>query len=74
MNTQQDKARIWLEIDLDTVRGNFLKIKAAAAPAETLAVLKANAYGLGVQPIAEVLLNAGAAGFCEPVTTMSLPL
>ena len=64
MNTQQEKARIWLEIDLDTVRGNFLKIKAAAAPAETLAVLKANAYGLGVQPIAEVLLNAGAAGFC----------
>ena len=64
MNTQQEKARIWLEIDLDTVRGNFLKIKAAAAPAETLAVLKANAYGLGVKPIAEVLLNAGAAGFC----------
>ncbi len=64
MNTQQEKARIWLEIDLDTVRGNFLKIKAAAAPAETLAVLKANAYGLGVQPIAEVLLDAGAAGFC----------
>lgn len=64
MNTQQEKARIWLEIDLDTVRSNFLKIKAAAAPAETLAVLKANAYGLGVQPIAEVLLNAGAAGFC----------
>ena len=64
MNTQQDKARIWLEINLDTVRGNFLKIRAAAAPAETLAVLKANAYGLGVKPIAEVLLNAGAAGFC----------
>ena len=64
MNTQQEKARIWLEIDLDTVRGNFLKIKAVAAPAETLAVLKANAYGLGVKPIAEVLLNAGAAGFC----------
>ena len=35
MNTQQEKARIWLEIDLDTVRRNFLKIKAAAAPAET---------------------------------------
>jgi alanine racemase len=64
MNTQQDKARIWLEIDLDTVRGNFLKIRAAAAPAETLAVLKANAYGLGVKPIAKVLLDAGAAGFC----------
>ena len=64
MNTQQEKARIWLKIDLDTVRGNFLKIKAAAAPAETLAVLKANAYGLGVKPIAEVLLSAGAAGFC----------
>ena len=64
MDTRPDNARIWLEVDLDTVRGNFLKIKAAAAPAETLAVLKANAYGLGVGPIAEVLLDAGAAGFC----------
>ncbi|MBQ6596857.1 MAG: alanine racemase, partial [Lentisphaeria bacterium] len=64
MDTQPDKTRIWLEVDLDTVRRNFLKIRAAAAPAETLAVLKANAYGLGAGPIAEVLLNAGAAGFC----------
>lgn len=64
MNAQQNRARISLKIDLDTVRRNFLKIKAAAAPAETLAVLKADAYGLGAGPIGEVLLHAGAAGFC----------
>lgn len=59
-----DKARVWLEINLDTVRENFLKIRKAAAPAQVMAVLKANAYGLGVRPIAETLLKAGAAGFC----------
>ena len=64
MNAQQNNARVWLEIDLDTVRKNFLKIKTAAAPAQTLAVIKANAYGLGVGPIADCLLHAGAAGFC----------
>ena len=64
MSVQQNQARIRLEIDLDVVRRNFLKIKAAAAPAETLAVLKADAYGLGAGRIGEVLLHAGAAGFC----------
>lgn len=64
MDEAMDKTRVWLEIDLDTVRENFLKIREAAAPAQVLAVLKANAYGLGVQPIAETLLKAGAAGFC----------
>ena len=64
MDEAMDKARVWLEIDLDTVRENFLKIRKAAAPAQVMAVLKANAYGLGVRPIAETLLKAGAAGFC----------
>ncbi|MBO4633653.1 MAG: alanine racemase [Lentisphaeria bacterium] len=74
MSMQQIPARIWLEINLDTVRSNFLKIQAAAAPAQTLAVLKANAYGLGVKPIAEVLLNAGAAGFCAATLEEALVL
>ena len=74
MNSLQNQARVWLEVDLDTVRSNFLKIKAAAAPAQTLAVVKANAYGLGVRPIAEVLLNAGAAGFCAATLDEALEL
>ena len=71
---QHHNARIWLEINLDTVRSNFLKIKAAVQPAQTLAVLKANAYGLGVQPIAECLLRAGAAGFCAATLEEALQL
>ena len=71
---RQNQARVWLEVDLDTVRSNFLKIKAAAAPAETLAVVKADAYGLGAQPIAEVLADAGAAGFCAATLEEALAL
>ena len=74
MNVLQNQTRVWLEVDLDTVRSNFLKIKTAAAPAQTLAVVKANAYGLGVKPIAEVLLNAGAAGFCAATLDEALDL
>lgn len=58
------RARVWLEIDLDTAEDNFRKIAAASAPAKPLAVLKANAYGLGVGPISRRLDRAGAAGFC----------
>lgn len=64
MNKTNHTARVWLEVNLDIVRDNFLRIQAAAAPAQVLAVLKANAYGLGVRPIADCLNRAGAAGFC----------
>ena len=58
------KGRIWLEVDLDILEQNFNRICEAVAPLQVLAVVKANAYGLGVMPIAERLLQAGAAGFC----------
>ena len=74
MSTHQIPARIWLEVNLDTVRRNFRKIQAAAAPAQTLAVLKADAYGLGVKPVAEVLMKAGAAGFCAATLEEALVL
>ncbi len=74
MNTQRNHARIWAEIDLETVRNNFAKIKTAAEPAQTLAVIKANAYGLGVKPIAQCLLHAGAAGFCAATLEEALEL
>ena len=67
-------ARIWLEIDLKTVRENFRKIQAAAAPAQVLAVLKADAYGLGVRPLAECLVQSGAAGFCAATLEEALEL
>ena len=74
MNTQRNNARIWVEVDLETVRNNFAKIKKAAEPAQTLAVIKANAYGLGVKPIAQCLLQAGAAGFCAATLEEALEL
>ncbi len=68
-NTQPGaEPRVWLEIDHRVVRDNFRHIAAKAAPSEVLAVLKADAYGLGALPIARTLLAAGAArvGVAEP--------
>lgn len=56
--------RIWLEVDLDILEQNFKRICNAVKPLKIMAVLKANAYGLGVLPVAERLVQAGAAGFC----------
>jgi alanine racemase len=66
--------RVWLEISLDTLTANFKKIAEAVAPCDVLAVLKANAYGLGVLPIAEALARAGASGFgvAEPSEALQL--
>src|SRR5262245_33007144 len=55
--------RVQLDIDLATLRANFGKIAAAVAPCAVMAVLKANAYGLGARPIAAALAGAGAARF-----------
>ncbi|MCL1920861.1 MAG: alanine racemase [Kiritimatiellaeota bacterium] len=66
--------RVWLEISLGTLTGNYRKIREAVAPAEVIAVLKADAYGLGVLPIAEALIEAGVErfGVAEPHEAMRL--
>jgi len=66
--------RVWLEISLDTLTQNYRKIADAVAPADVLTVLKANAYGLGVLPIAQALAKAGASGFgvAEPHEALQL--
>jgi len=66
--------RVWLEINLATLTQNYRKIQEAVAPAEVIAVLKANAYGLGVLPIAEALIKAGVGtfGVAEPYEAMRL--
>ena len=66
--------RVWLEISLDTLTQNYRKIADAVAPASVLTVLKANAYGLGVLPIAQALAKAGASGFgvAEPYEALQL--
>lgn len=50
-------------INLNTIRSNFEKIVNAVGPLDVMAVLKADAYGLGVRAIAQCLLDAGATRF-----------
>lgn len=52
-----------LEIDLGALAANYRSIIAASAPAEVAAVVKADAYGLGVAPVARCLLAAGCRRF-----------
>jgi len=48
-----------LVVDLDALARNFAKLRGAAAPAECAAVVKADAYGLGVERVAQRLLREG---------------
>jgi len=56
-----DAARaVWSEVDLDAIRANVAGLRAVAAPASLLAVVKANGYGHGAVPVARAALDAGA--------------
>ena len=49
-----------LEVSLDAVRANFLTVAAQVAPSvRTAAVVKSDAYGLGMVPVAKALVEAG---------------
>lgn len=53
-----------LTIDLDALVSNWRALDSVSAPStESGAVVKANAYGLGVQPVARALAKAGARKF-----------
>jgi alanine racemase len=52
-----------LVIDLDALARNYAALRRAAAPAECGAVVKANAYGLGMGPVARRLLHEGCRNF-----------
>ena len=66
--------RVWVEIDLDGLRANYRRIAAAVKPAGVLCVLKANAYGLGVEPYAAALAKTDCVGFgvAEPHEALQL--
>ena len=66
--------RVWVEIDLGGLRANYRRIAAAVKPAKVLCVLKANAYGLGVEPYASALARTGCVGFgvAEPHEALQL--
>src|SRR3979411_787971 len=50
-------------VDLDAVVANWRKLEKTAVPAECAAVIKADAYGCGVAPVARALAAAGCKTF-----------
>jgi alanine racemase len=52
-----------LTVDLDAIVANWRKLEKAAVPAECGAVIKADAYGCGVGPVAGALAAAGCKTF-----------
>lgn len=54
--------RAWVEVDLDAIRHNLRNLAACVAPGRFLAVVKSEAYGHGLLPIARVALQEGAWG------------
>lgn len=50
-----------VEIDLDRLTDNFHAIEKAVAPAGVMVILKANAYGHGLVPVAHHMVSLGAA-------------
>jgi alanine racemase len=52
-----------LTVDLDAIVANWRKLEKTAVPAECAAVIKADAYGCGVEPVARALASAGCKTF-----------
>ena len=52
-----------LTVDLDAVVRNYQTLVESAAPGDCGAVVKANAYGLGVEPVSRALHGAGCRHF-----------
>src|SRR3954447_3893482 len=52
-----------LTIDLDAFVANWRKLEKTAVPAECAGVIKADAYGCGVDPVARALASAGCKAF-----------
>ncbi|GKT32586.1 Alanine racemase like protein [Aduncisulcus paluster] len=62
-NDDFSESRVILDIDLAKIRANYEAIRETVEPLTTMAVLKADGYGLGAQRIAECLKDAGVTWF-----------
>jgi alanine racemase len=60
---EETAASALLTIDLDAIAANYRRLGALAAPAECAAVVKADAYGLGMEQVAPALWRAGCKTF-----------
>lgn len=57
-------ARAWVDVDFDAVRANYDVIRRAAGPgAAIIPMVKANAYGLGMEAVVRALAPLGPWGF-----------
>jgi alanine racemase len=57
------KVRCWVEVSLDRIAANFRAIHEAAPGVTIMPVVKANAYGHGMIPVATALAAEGASWF-----------
>lgn len=63
-----------LRVDLGALKANYLKLCQLAAPTPVSAVVKANAYGLGVAAVTNTLYAAGCRHFFVALTREALDL
>lgn len=54
--------RAWIEVDLGAIRHNLKRLSKWASPARFLAVVKSDAYGHGMEAVAQVAVSEGAWG------------
>jgi alanine racemase len=59
VSRDQVPSRTWAEIDLGAIRHNVRVLKSRASRARLMAVVKADAYGHGVIPVAHAALEVG---------------
>lgn len=65
----------WLEIDLDALRANLAAVRSAVGPGVRVEpVVKADAYGHGVVPVARALADEGADGLSVATLDEALEL
>ncbi len=66
--------RVWVEIKLNKIKSNFNHIAEKVAPLHVMAVLKANAYGLGATAIATALSDTDVYSFGVADVTEALSI
>lgn len=63
LDIEAEQAGSTVTVDVDAASSNWLHLRSVAERAECAAVVKADAYGLGLQPIAEALRSSGCRTF-----------
>lgn len=61
---KRETSRSWAEVDLDAVKKNLHILTRLSRPSKVFAVVKADSYGHGMIPVAEMLRREGVENFC----------